>query len=91
MQIGRDQGAAGPQIASMEVRTDRGFVFGKVTPLPIEGFITAGPRPYDITPDGKAFVVIVPRANTAPERPPAEQINVTLNWFEELKQRVPVK
>jgi len=23
-------------------------------------------------------------------RPPAEQINVTLNWFEELKQRVPV-
>ena len=92
MQITRDQGAAGrgPQIASMEVRTDRGFLFGKVTPLPIEGFITTGPRPYDITPDGKAFVVIMPRTNAAPARPPAEQINVTLNWFEELKQRVPV-
>jgi eukaryotic-like serine/threonine-protein kinase len=80
-----------PQLASVEIRTDPGFVFGKVMPLPIEGFVGDGPRPYDVTPDGKAFVMMVPKTSATPERPQAEQINVTLNWFEELKQRVPVK
>jgi hypothetical protein len=34
---------------------------------------------------------MVPKAQTTSDKAPAEQINVTLNWFEELKQRVPVK
>jgi hypothetical protein len=44
-----------------------------------------GPRGYDISPDGKYFVVKLDSDKSSPQ-----QINITLNWFEELKQRVPV-
>ena len=36
---------------------------------------------YDISPDGKSFVMI------RSDQPPVTQINVVLNWFEELKSR----
>ncbi len=42
---------------------------------------------YDVTPDGQRFVMI---QAVEPEQAPT-QINVVLNWFEELKQRVPVQ
>ena len=60
-------------------------------PLPIKQvyLLLAGPRAYDITPDGKYFVVEISQAD--PAKAPPEQINVTLNWLEELKQRVPVR
>lgn len=45
-----------------------------------------GYRLYDISPDGKRFLVMLP-ANETTSRP---QINIILNWFEELKQKVPV-
>ena len=49
-------------------------------------------RNYDITPDGKQLLVVVPAASPADSgRRPNQQINVVLNWFEELKARVPVK
>ena len=77
---------------AVDVQTRPGFTFAKATPLPIDGTLQIHPeRNYDITPDGKQFLVLL----TAPvadsdDRPPL-QINVVLNWFEELKQRVPVK
>ncbi len=41
---------------------------------------------YDVTPDGQRFIMI--------ERVKSEtitrQINIVLNWFEELTERVPV-
>ena len=40
---------------------------------------------YNITPDGQRFVMIQVDAQDSE----ASQINVVLNWFEELKQRVP--
>ena len=45
----------------------------------------AGARGSDIAPDGQRFLMIQP---VEPEQPPT-QINVVLNWFEELKRRVP--
>jgi hypothetical protein len=41
---------------------------------------------YDVSPDGQRFLMIKPgeSAEAAPT-----QINVVLNWFEELKRRVP--
>ena len=75
---------------AVDIQTQRGFVFGKTTPLPIEGIITTGPRPYDVTPDGKYFVVMVPRSQAEAGTTIPDQINVTLNWFEDLKQRVPI-
>jgi hypothetical protein len=41
---------------------------------------------YDVSPDGKRFLMLKP---TEKEAEAATQINVVLNWFEELKRRVP--
>jgi hypothetical protein len=38
---------------------------------------------YDVTPDGQRFLL----AKTAEQGP--QEISVVLNWFEELKQKVP--
>ena len=46
---------------------------------------------FDAAQDGKYFVVMLPKAQTDRDKAPPEQINITLNWFEELKQRVPVR
>jgi len=49
------------------------------------------PRNYDISPDGKQFIVVLAASQTQNNQPAAPQLNVVLNWLEELKQRVPVK
>jgi hypothetical protein len=42
---------------------------------------------YDIFPDGKRFIMVSePEEATATRR---QQINVVLNWFEELRRLVP--
>ena len=84
--------AIAQQMFAINVQTQPSFVPGKTTPLPIQGIsIPSGPRPYDNTPDGKCFVVIFPKSEAEAGKAPPEQLNITLNWFEELKQRVPVK
>jgi len=69
-------------------------VFGKPTPLAIDGILTGGgagmPRGYDITPDGK-FVVMLSLSEAETSSRQTQQMYVTLNWFEELKQRVATK
>ena len=39
---------------------------------------------YDVSPDGQRFLML-----KATDQPAPTQINVVLNWFEELKQKVP--
>jgi hypothetical protein len=60
--------------------------------LPIAGALhpIPGLRNYDITPDGKRFLIVLPAQNDATKGATA-QINVVVNWFEELKQRVPMQ
>jgi uncharacterized protein YfaP (DUF2135 family) len=41
---------------------------------------------YDISRDGQHFLMLKPRESAAAA---PTQINVVLNWFEELKQKVP--
>jgi Tol biopolymer transport system component len=48
--------------------------------FPLTGFA------YDVSPDGQRFLMIEETGSTT-----AAQINVVLNWAEELKRRVPVK
>jgi len=79
------------RLVAVEVRTQASLTFGKPTPLPIEGFTQRGSRAYDVTPDGKQFLVMLPPSETASGGTGALQLNIELNWFEELKQRVPVK
>jgi serine/threonine-protein kinase len=45
-------------------------------------------RTYDVSPDGRRFLMIKDSATGDPNVTPAS-IVVVLNWFEELKQRVP--
>jgi len=49
----------------------------RTTPVP------AGLQYYDISPDGQRFLMIKREREEA-------QINVVLNWFEELKRLVPI-
>ena len=48
------------------------------------------PRNHDIARDGK-FIVVADAAPNGSAVPTAPQIRVVLNWFEELKERVPLK
>jgi hypothetical protein len=40
---------------------------------------------YDVSPDGQRFLMV----KDVQQATSSTQINVVLNWFEELKQRVP--
>jgi hypothetical protein len=44
---------------------------------------------WDISPDGKRFLMMKQHGALTARGP--RRINIVLNWFEELKQRVPVK
>jgi hypothetical protein len=47
----------------------------------------ASPRPYDIAPDGRLIAV-----GFADQNPSGgQQLGVVVNWFEELKARVPTR
>ncbi len=77
----------GNKMMAVEVATETAFSAG--TPkLLFEGGHERSPvagANYDVTPDGQRFVMIQAGAPDSA----ATQINVVLNWFEELKQRVP--
>jgi hypothetical protein len=46
----------------------------------------AGGPYYDVSPDGKRFLMLKPLGEDA-----STQINVVLNWTEQLKRRVPAE
>jgi serine/threonine-protein kinase len=82
--------AAGRRLMYVDVQTNPAFSSSEPKALPIEIENTQG-RPYDMTADGKQFLIMQrpPESETAEKA--ALQINVVLNWLEELKQRLPVK
>jgi eukaryotic-like serine/threonine-protein kinase len=47
-------------------------------------------RTYDVSPDGRRFLMIKNSAVSDPNATPASMV-VVLNWSEELKQRVPTR
>jgi serine/threonine-protein kinase len=82
------------QLAAVSVTTRPAFTFGDPVTMP-RVFLERGPgfeRNNDITRDGKQFLgVVAPGQSTASSAAAAPQIQVVLNWFEELKARVPTK
>ena len=83
------------QFVSVSVTTRPTFTFGNPVPAQ-QGFLidrgTGFERNNDITLDGKRFLgVVAAGQNAASGAPAAPQIQVVLNWFEELKARVPTK
>ena len=80
------------RIRSVDISTEPSLAFGNDRVLGIEGASLAAParRDYDMAPDGERFLMIFPADQDEFTEPPRPQINIVLNWFEELKQRVPV-
>jgi serine/threonine-protein kinase len=78
----------GDKMMAVDIATQPGFAAGKPRMLfegPYEPTPVTFPN-YDVSPDGQRFLMLKPseQEQTAPT-----QINVVLNWFEELKRRVP--
>jgi len=83
------------RLASVSVTTRTSLAFGPPVQAPKGSqFMTREPfavRSYDLLPDGKHFIGTIPagQAQTSSGGSPPH-IQVVLNWFEDLKQRVPV-
>ena len=78
----------GDKMMAVDIVTQPTFSAGKPRML-FEGQYVPAPvtfSNYDVSPDGQRFLMLKP--NQSAEAAPT-QINVVLNWFEELKQKVP--
>lgn len=76
----------GDKMMAVEITTQPGFSAGKAKLL-FAAHYQATPNVnsnYDVSPDGQRFLMLKPSGEHD-----ATQINVVLNWFEELKRRVP--
>jgi serine/threonine protein kinase/Tol biopolymer transport system component len=89
----------GSGMMAASVSTGSAFAVGNPAPLPpnvsniLRGTRT-GPgtsREFDVFPDGHRFVAAVPAREAGVADTAAREIHIVLNWFEELKQRVPAK
>jgi Tol biopolymer transport system component len=49
-------------------------------------YVVVGGQSYDVAPDGRRFLVLEPAER---DTAPVTHLNVVLNWFQELKQKVP--
>ena len=76
------------QFESVSITTQPTFAFGNpvAVPRPFPGAPPQARRPYDITPDGR---FLSPVAAGQSGRAAVPQIQVVLNWFEDLRARVP--
>jgi Tol biopolymer transport system component len=71
---------SGDKMMTVDVTTSRSFSAG--TPKMLFEGQDLG---WDVSPDGQRFLMVKP----VEQQPAATQINIVLNWFEELKRRVP--
>ena len=73
------------------VTTHPSFTFGEAVPVPrpFQGAAPISERPYDISRDGQHFLGLIDAVQTQSGAPATQQIQVVLNWFEELRARVP--
>ncbi len=73
----------------VDVTTEPGFRAGRPRLLFRNDFGATTPlRDYDVTPDGQRFLMV--RGGLSPPEEITE-LKVVLNWFEELKRRVPTE
>jgi Tol biopolymer transport system component len=79
---------SGNRLMAVDITTQPGFAAGKPRML-FEGQYRPTPLTnpnYDVSPDGQRFLMVKPGEQ---EQEAPTQINVVLNWFEELNQKVP--
>jgi Tol biopolymer transport system component len=79
---------SGDKMMAVDIATQRSFAAGKPRVL-FEGQYVPSPTTppnYDVSPDGQRFLMLKPSEQ---DQSAPTQINVVLNWFEELKLKVP--
>jgi Tol biopolymer transport system component len=83
--------AGANQLRGTSISTQPTFTVGNPVPTPTGGFISTQTieTNFSMAPDGR-FVAVVP-AGRSESGASAPQIRIVLNWFEELKARVPTK
>ena len=77
-----------------DVQTVPAFRAGQLVEFDMAGMYAsqAALRNFDLMPDGKRFLVsLPPGSKDDPARRAAPQINLVLNWTEELKRLVPTR
>ena len=78
---------SGNKMMAVEITTQPGFSAGKPRMLFEGAYMPApgGNANFDVSPDGERFLMV----KTSGQEQTPTQINVVLNWFEELKRKVP--
>ena len=83
------------RLTSVSVTFAPSFAVGNPVELPRRFSLDNAPgntRSYDITPDGKRFIGLAPVSSGQESGSGANpEIRVIVNWFEELKSRVPAR
>jgi Tol biopolymer transport system component len=84
----------GPEraLVAVPIRTSPTFTYGNPTTLFKNPLLYVVPpaRTYDVSPDGRRFLMVKEAAGIDRNATPANMV-VVLNWTEELKQRVPTR
>jgi serine/threonine-protein kinase len=77
------------QLMGIAVSTEGAFTFRNPRTLPIKGLLVfQSYRDYDVVPGSDNLLLIAPVGTEDTPEPPRPQINIVINWFEELKRRV---
>jgi serine/threonine-protein kinase len=85
---------SGDSVIAVSVQTAPTFKPGKPGILFQGTYVSASlqdAHTWDISPDGKRFLMMKATAAIASAEEGPRRINIVLNWIDELKQRVPVK
>lgn len=79
-----------PKLNAVTITTSPVPAFSSEKDLTIQGFVSStNYREYDLIPNGKEFVLVLPAGQQTPAPAPPASMRVVVNWFEELKSRVP--
>ena len=77
------------ELRAVDVSTETGVTFGPERSILDGNYLNIQAKDYDIHPDGERFLVVVAADQADGGQAVRDQINIVVNWFEELKERVP--
>ncbi len=78
-----------PKLNAVTITTKPVPSFGSETSVPMGDFLAfTNYRDYDIMPNGREFLILVPPQQAVSKDPIRLKVQVVFNWVEELKQRV---
>jgi serine/threonine-protein kinase len=81
----------GAHLMVVAVTTSTSLTYGTPTKLFDVPYLTSNIRTYDVSRDGQKFLFIKDASSSDQRSAPSSTLVVVLNWFEELRARVPTK